>query len=100
MPAFTLRNRIILDSEFCGVSQDDLLEGMVEYLGSSVLTRLDSEPNVDDIFLLVDVAHERLGVIPVSEWPFEGEYSDEINAELDRFHAQYVSDSKSDKRRQ
>ena len=100
MPAFTLRNRIILDSEFCGVSQADLLEGMVEYLGSSVLTRLDSEPNVDDIFLLVDVAHERLGVIPVSEGPFEGEYSDEINAELDRFHAQYVSDSKSDKRRQ
>ena len=91
---------LFLDSEFCGVSQADLLEGMVEYLGSSVLTRLDSEPNVDDIFLLVDVAHERLGVIPVSEWPFEGEYSDEINAELDRFHAQYVSDSKSDKRRQ
>lgn len=88
MSAFTLRNRIILDSEFCGVSQADLLEGMVKHLGSSVLTRLDGEPSVDDIFLLVDVAHERLGVIPVSEWPFEGEYSDEINAELDEFHVQ------------
>lgn len=87
MSAFTLRNRIAFDSEFCGVSQADLLEGMVEHLGSSVLTRLDSEPSVDDIFLLVGIAHERLGVIPMSNWPFEGEYSDEINVELDRFHA-------------
>ena len=53
-----------------------------------MLTRLDGEPSVDDIFLLVDIAHERLGVIPASDWPFEGEYSDEINAELDKFHAQ------------
>lgn len=29
-----------------------------------------------------------LGVISVSDWPFEGEYSDEINAELDEFYAQ------------
>ena len=88
MSVFTLRNRIILDSEFCGVSQADLLEGMVKHLGSSVLTRFDSEPSIDDIFLLVEIAHERLGAIPVSDWPFEGEYSDEINTELDEFYAQ------------